>query len=110
MDEAEELCDRVAIIDHGRLLQLDSPTALIRRLDAGVHIYVNRSALGVEEAARLPGATHVTDDGLSTVISTHDPASVLSALAGDDALRGLQVKGASLEDVFLDITGREYRA
>ena len=47
---------------------------------------------------------------MSTVISTRRPAPVLQALAGMDALAGLQVRGATLEDVFLQLTGREYRA
>ena len=41
---------------------------------------------------------------------TRDPATVLGALAGAGALTGLQVRGATLEDVFLTLTGREYRA
>ena len=43
-------------------------------------------------------------------MSTTNPAAVLAALAQRDALAGLQVKGATLEDVFLTLTGREYRA
>ena len=52
----------------------------------------------------------MTADGVSTVITTRRPAPVLQALAGMDALAGLQVRGATLEDVFLQLTGREYRA
>jgi ABC-2 type transport system ATP-binding protein len=110
MDEAEVLCDRVAIIDHGRLLQLDAPSTLVRSLDAGVHIYVNRAALTPELAARVGGVHSVDDDGISTVIGTRQPAEVLAELARLDALDGLRVKGATLEDVFLHLTGREYRS
>jgi ABC-2 type transport system ATP-binding protein len=57
----------------------------------------------------------VTDDPVldgdgAMTITTRDPARVLTALAHRDALAGLSVKGASLEDVFLELTGREYRA
>ena len=52
----------------------------------------------------------MTGDEVSTVISTREPAPVLAALADADALGGLQVRGATLEDVFLALTGREYRA
>jgi ABC-2 type transport system ATP-binding protein len=52
----------------------------------------------------------VTDDGVSLTIATREPAAVLAGLAGQDALAGLRVSGATLEDVFLELTGREYRA
>ncbi len=110
MDEAEALCDRVAIVDHGRLLELDSPATLVRSLRAGERIYVDRTLITVEDAGRLPAAGRVAADGTSIVIETQEPSTVLSALADLDALRGIQVKGANLEDVFLHLTGREYRA
>ena len=110
MDEAEALCDRVAIIDHGRLLRMDTPAALVRGLDAGVHIYVAPEALTVEQARQIPGVNTAHDDGSSLVIQTQAPSGVLAALANLDALKGLRVKGATLEDVFLTLTGREYRA
>jgi len=110
MDEAEALCDRVAIVDHGRLLELDTPAALIRRLDAGVRIYVERGSVGLDEAARIPGVESAVDDGASVVIATHKAGDVLAALANLGVLQGLRVKGATLEDVFLTRTGREFRA
>ena len=110
MDEAEQLCDRVAIIDHGRILELDTPAALIRGLDAPVHISLAGDSIESAQAARLPGADHVGHENGTLTITTVEPARVLTALAERDALTGLSVKGASLEDVFLDRTGREYRA
>ncbi len=109
MDEAEILCDRVAVMDGGRILQLDSPAALIRALDAPVRIAVERGALAPDQAATIPGVDSVQGETVLTVITTRRPAEVLSALAAADALAGLQVRGATLEDVFLDLTGREYR-
>jgi ABC-2 type transport system ATP-binding protein len=110
MDEAEILCDRVAVIDHGSILRLGPPAALVRELDAPVRISVERSVLDGATARRLPGADGVIEDVASTVITTRTPAPVLAALAERDALAGLQVRGATLEDVFLELTGREYRA
>jgi len=46
---------------------------------------------------------------VSLTIATRSPSTVLATLADRDALRGLQVRGATLEDVFLHLTGREYR-
>ena len=110
MDEAEALCDRVAIVDHGRLLQLDTPSALVRGLDADVRIYVDSSMLQAGEAAAVPGVLAAETDGAATVVRTRTPSVVLTALAERQVLEGLQVKGATLEDVFLTLTGREYRA
>ncbi|MEV0400841.1 ABC transporter ATP-binding protein [Actinoallomurus sp. NPDC050550] len=110
MDEAETLCDRVAIIDRGRILQSGPPAALVRDLDAATRIGVVSGVLSVAEARALPGVDDVSDDGVSLVISTRDPSSVVAALAARGALDGVQIKGATLEDVFLNLTGREYRA
>ena len=110
MDEAETLCDRVAIIDRGRLLEMDAPATLVRKLDRGVRIHVARDNLDPYTARAVQGVTAVSDDGTSTVLETRDAATVLAALAGMDVLEGLQVTGANLEDVFLELTGREYRA
>jgi ABC-2 type transport system ATP-binding protein len=49
------------------------------------------------------------DDGTSLTIVTSEPATVLAALAGRRALAGLRAQGGTLEDVFLHLTGREYR-
>ncbi|MGH3423776.1 MAG: ABC transporter ATP-binding protein [Nocardioidaceae bacterium] len=110
MDEAEALCDRVAIIDAGRILELDTPAALVRGLAAPVRISLAPGALEVADAHVVAGDGTVHSDDASLTITTYEPARVLSALAQQDALDGLSVKGASLEDVFLELTGREYRA
>jgi ABC-2 type transport system ATP-binding protein len=110
LDEAEALCDRVAIMDHGQILKVGPPAVLVRDLDAPTRISITSGVIGAEEAERLAGGAPVTDDGVSLSIATRTPAEVLSALAERNALRGLSVRGATLEDVFLDLTGREYRA
>jgi len=117
MDEAETLCDRVAIMDHGKILELGPPAALVRGLDHPVRISIESGlldaaqarALAVGPRAAAPGVG-VTDDGVSLTIATHDPAAVLAGLVDRHALAGLRVQGATLEDVFLNLTGREYRA
>ncbi len=110
LDEAEILCDRVAIMDHGRILAMDAPATLVRGLDAPTRVILERGSLSTSDADGLPGAEDVSEDELSLTISTRKPAEVLSALADRRALAGLQVRTATLEDVFLDLTGREYRA
>jgi ABC-2 type transport system ATP-binding protein len=111
MDEAEALCDRVAIMDRGRVLQLDSPAALVRGLEAPVRISVAPQLLPAQDAKGIDGVDGVEEgDGSSVVLTTRAPSAVLTRLAELEVLEGLQVKGATLEDVFLHLTGREYRA
>jgi ABC-2 type transport system ATP-binding protein len=110
LDEAEALCDRVAIMDHGRILALDAPAKLVRGLDAPTHVILPHGALPVERAARLEAADSVNDNGVSLTIASRQPARLIEALADLGALDGVAVRGATLEDVFLQLTGREYRA
>ncbi|MBP0449886.1 ABC transporter ATP-binding protein [Kitasatospora sp. RG8] len=115
LDEAEVLCDRVSVMDHGRILRTGAPAALVREIDDTVRISVESGQLAAERARELLAAVGaeveaVEDDGVSLAVSTGLPGPVLSVLAEQNALRGLEVRGATLEDVFLQLTGREYRA
>ena len=110
LDEAEALCDRVAIMDHGRILVDDTPAALVEGLDAPVRITVRAERLTEEETAALPEVERVERGEEGLVLTTRAPSAVLLGLAEHDALDGLRVRGATLEDVFLQLTGREYRA
>ena len=110
MDEAETLCQRVAIMDHGKILQIGAPAALVRGLAHPVRISVESGLLGQDEARAIADGATVTDDGVSLTFTTTEPGPILARLADHKALTGLQVAGASLEDVFLQLTGRAYRA
>jgi ABC-2 type transport system ATP-binding protein len=111
LDEAETLCDRVAIMDRGRILEIGAPAALVRGLDAPTRISIEAGTISEDEVRAEFGGdgVDVVDDGVSLVIATRTPAPVLAALAERNALRGLSVRGATLEDVFLSLTGREFR-
>jgi ABC-2 type transport system ATP-binding protein len=110
LDEAEILCDRVAIMDQGRILAMDAPATLVRGLDAPTHVLLELGALEPDAARGLPGVEEVSVDEVSLSITTREPALLLGALAERGTLHGLQVRTATLEDVFLKLTGREYRA
>ncbi|HNQ08063.1 MAG TPA: ABC transporter ATP-binding protein [Tetrasphaera sp.] len=110
MDEAEILCDQIAIIDHGTILTTDTPRNLITGLGAAYRILLSEGAVAEADARQLPGVESTTIDNGTLALTTHDPSPVLTALAERDALQGLQVTSATLEDVFLTLTGREYRA
>ncbi|CUR59559.1 ABC transporter related (fragment) [metagenome] len=62
------------------------------------------------QAAAIPGVDAADEESGGVVLTTRQPAEVLTRLAADNRLAGLQVTAATLEDVFLDVTGREYRA
>ncbi|WP_408898795.1 ABC transporter ATP-binding protein [Nocardioides sp. R1-1] len=110
MDEAEVLCDRVAVMDHGRILQFDTPAALVRGLDAPARIRVAPGALTLDQAAAIAGVTETREDADGVVLVTREPAGVIGALAAGSHLDGVTVQTGTLEDVFLSLTGREYRA
>ena len=109
MDEAEILCDRVAIMDHGRILVEDTPQALVRDLDAPVHVLVAPGRLEPTTLRGLPGVERADEDEAGLTLTTRSPSALLVRLAELEALEGLQVRGATLEDVYLHLTGREFR-
>jgi ABC-2 type transport system ATP-binding protein len=110
LDEAEALCDRVAIMDHGRVLAMGRPAELVRGLEAPTRVSLPAAALDLETARGLPGADSASVDLGEVVVTTHRPAALLGALAERDRLDALTMRTATLEDVFLQLTEREYRA
>jgi ABC-2 type transport system ATP-binding protein len=110
MDEAEVLCDRVAIMDAGSILQFDSPAALVRGLDAPARITVAPGQLELADARSLVGVDEAEEGADGIRLTTRQPATVIGRLAEQDQLDGVRVQTGTLEDVFLDLTGREYRA
>jgi len=117
MEEAERLCDRVAIVDQGRVIALGSPRALIQSL--GAEHVVDFAVLGGVRPAdsdllALPGVTHVTEDAAHTrltVARLHEAVPALLTLLQSRGaeLSALSTHDASLEDVFISLTGRHLR-
>ena len=110
MDEAEALCDRVAIMDQGRILEVGSPAALVRGLGASTRITVAPGTLGIDDAREISGVDEASESVDGVVLTTRSPAQVVARLAEQDQLDGVRVQTGTLEDVFLALTGREYRA
>jgi ABC-2 type transport system ATP-binding protein len=114
MEEAEELCDRVAIVDHGHIIEMGSPDQLVHRYFSEIAISFSDSA-GEDGYRSLDGVTHVSaEDGRVTLYSSdvlHTMAGLLERRNGESgsALRDLNVHNATLEDVFLKLTGRALR-
>ena len=106
MEEAEVLCDRVAIMERGRILADDTPAGLVRQLDAPTRLLLPPMALSADRAADIAGVESTDHDTGALTLVTRRPAEVLAELARMDALDGLQVRSGTLEDVFVALTGR----
>jgi ABC-2 type transport system ATP-binding protein len=120
MDEAERLCDRVAIVDHGKVIALGTPRELIAQL-GGEHIVeftlgtdASSVALSTAILESLPPVRSVRQEGDRYCLSVAEPHVALPALLarlqeGGHALASLTTRHASLEDVFVVLTGRHLR-
>ncbi|MGN6301039.1 MAG: ABC transporter ATP-binding protein [Angustibacter sp.] len=86
LDEDEILCDRVAIMDAGRILAMDTPAALVRGLHADTRVALPVGVLSESEARSVPGADVVQVGEAELVMSTKRPAVLLQALAERDRL------------------------
>ena len=118
MEEAQVLCDRVAIIDHGKIRAIDTPLGLIHELPAAYRIlFATKDEVDHEELRRLPGVGQVEPvllGGFNVQLAVERAQVTLPAFlewAKDSgvAVDDVQVLPATLEDVFLSLTGRSLR-
>jgi ABC-2 type transport system ATP-binding protein len=118
MEEADRLCERVAIMDHGRILALDTPAALKQTIGADTIATVRTAgdAGGLAEVLKndVPGVTRtrMADGRLELHVQGSDglvPRIVLAAEHGGFRLVDVSVAEPSLETVFINLTGRELR-
>lgn len=114
MEEAEELCDRVLIIDHGRIVALDKPEELIANL--GMETRIIFTPVGSVEPAALeaiPGVNRVESSGERVTVYAQEIVVLVElfkeAEAGGWKPRHLRTEEPTLEDVFLALTGKEMR-
>ncbi|MFD4727643.1 ABC transporter ATP-binding protein [Streptomyces seoulensis] len=105
LDEAEALCDRVAIIAGGRVVALDSPRRLIRALAAPTRLLVPADKLSPEAARALTGVDRATVQGADLVIETTVPNRVLPAMGDLVDIDSVSVRTPTLEDAYLSLTG-----
>ncbi len=119
MDEAERLCDRVGIVDHGRLIALGTPAELISRL-GGEHVVefaLSAGPVALPEAvafADLPTVLSSREEGDGYALTVGEPHSAIPALLDrledqNFTLARLTTRQVSLEDVFVSLTGRHLR-
>ena len=117
MDEADKLCDRIAIVDHGELKALDSPLKLKASIPGKNTVEVSFSETPADWAARLarlPDVDGVTGaDHAFRISSRNGPATTMAvmeeAAQAHIAVRSLSVQSTTLDDVFVHYTGRALR-
>jgi len=118
MEEADQLCDRVAIMDQGRILALGTPAALKQEIDADTIVTVMASGdpaeLGRVLGAAVPGVTAArpVDGGVALHVRGRERLVPLVVAAAEDAgfrVADLSVAEPSLETVFINLTGKDLR-
>ncbi|HCS39411.1 MAG TPA: multidrug ABC transporter ATP-binding protein [Anaerolineaceae bacterium] len=117
MEEAERLCDRVAILDHGKIVALDTPRALIGKLAQHERVSFTLDVSITQEiqnALSVLGKLEVQGDRLTVIGKSTDATQLVTGLVNilsGLALRysDLRTEQPTLEDVFLDLTGRKIR-
>jgi len=116
MDEAERLCDRLAIIDHGQIIAAGTPSELIARL-SGHHVVEFALSDAVNDDgvwSRLPGVQAMRNEDGHFSLQVEEPHETIPALLSVVQQKGarlvhLTTRQASLEDVFVQLTGRHLR-
>ncbi len=117
MDEADRLCDRVAIVDHGKLVALDTPLALKQTVPGSTVIEAQFAHTPADwerslEALSNVHSVHHLGAGMYRILSsssTSVTALVEAALSADVEIKSLSVQSTTLDDVFVHYTGRQLR-
>ncbi|MEV6316295.1 ABC transporter ATP-binding protein [Streptomyces sp. NPDC051776] len=105
LDEAEELCDRVGIMVDGRITALDTPGRLVSAGSPVTRLLVPAYRLPLDQALAIPGVQQATLEGDTVVLETLDSGPVLAAVDAIAGLQGVRTRTATLEDVYLELTG-----
>jgi ABC-2 type transport system ATP-binding protein len=114
LDEAQQLCDRVGILHEGRLIAVDTPAGLLARAQAGPRLeFRTARPLDEKSVATLPGVISLQSCAGGWHLSTRDPSLMVGRLAQQleadgNQLLEINIHGPSLEDVFLELTGRNW--
>ena len=117
MEEAERLCNRVAILDHGRIVAMDTPANLIWRLEGEERVSFKLDGglpPGLAESLSRAGRLHVEGEQVTVRAADKRQAQLVSEVVGllseqGLAFRDLRTTQPTLEDVFLNLTGRKLR-
>ena len=110
MEEAQNLCDDIAIMDNGKIIARDTSTELIAKYAQGQAIVLPKANLNADQMTRIPGLQPHIHDATRIEIATDDTQTVLRQLMDQNIdLTGMTTRSPNLEDVFLNLTGRKLR-
>lgn len=114
LEEAQEICDRIAIMDHGKLITVDSPEHLKRAYGGSrIEIETATPTTALAELRALPGVREVAQEGTKLTITTASDGDatphIINMLAREGEIRQLAVRAPTLDEVFLSLTGAALR-
>ena len=114
LEEAQALCTRIAILDHGKLLALDTPERLQQTYGGTVvEVEMARPSALADSLRALPGVKSVQQDGVRLAVTTEAGSNIvaelINTLAQESAIRNIAVREPQLDEVFLRLTGSALR-
>ncbi len=115
MEEAERLCDRIAIMDHGKIIAEGTPGELVSRMSVDSCLeFRNNEALDLVQLQKLPNVTKTLTNGENIELFSRNPQETLVNLielskSQNAEIKDLHVRRATLEDLFIELTGRSLR-
>jgi ABC-2 type transport system ATP-binding protein len=115
MEEAEKLCNHIAIMDHGRILAQGTPYELIAQLKVSSCVeFSGNGSFDADDLRSLSSVTKVVNKGTLMELFSDDPQKALLSLmelskSKKQEIKDLHIRKATLEDLFLDLTGRSLR-
>jgi ABC-2 type transport system ATP-binding protein len=114
LEEAQVLCDRLAILDHGKLIAIDTPAHLKATYGGSVvEIETEQPTPSLADLRALPGVQAVTADGTHLTIAlggtTDSVPAIINLLSREGAIKQIAIREPNLDDVFLRLTGKDLR-
>jgi len=114
LEEAEALCDRIAILDHGKLIAMDTPDALKQKLGGSViELETAEPSQIIKMLRAMPGVKKVVQDGnqlrLTTEAGSNVVPQIINAVVKEGEIRNIAVREPNLDEIFLSLTGTDLR-
>lgn len=114
LEEAQALCDRLAIIDHGKLVAVDTPQHLQQEYGGSViEVETARPSKAIEQIRALPGVKGVSQEGTQLTIATQGVnnvvAEVINILSQESGIKAINIREPNLNEIFLRLTGTALR-
>ena len=109
MEEAYEVCDQIAIMDHGQIIAMGTPRALLAEHFNDVVLQLPGDT-DISHIKDMPGVEIIHHNGVLELCTGNLDQAIQGLLARNISLQGLQIRERTLEDLFLELTGKELRA